>query len=265
MRRKKNNNPFSLFAFQDIITSVSGIFIFLTLLLALELVNRVAKISQITITERPRQSLEQLKSEITVLRSQIENVQKKIVGEIQAQEGILSLSETEITANTIQLNSDIDTVQKETDALEVRHHSLEDQCKNLPQKQEDLSRLQQEIKTLQEQNSDVREKLEQLEEGHLNIYTRSAKYKEKPWIIDISAKRIEIISLTKEERVVLANKEMFLEWTGQRNRQNDYFFLVFRPSASGFAIELQEQLKLAGFKLGLELMGENEEIVILGK
>src|SRR5689334_22415324 len=42
MRRGRGGNPFSLFAFQDIITSVSGIFIVIVLLLSLELIQRPA-------------------------------------------------------------------------------------------------------------------------------------------------------------------------------------------------------------------------------
>ena len=42
-RRRRNHTTaaFSLFAFQDIITSVTGVMIMITLLLAVELVNRV--------------------------------------------------------------------------------------------------------------------------------------------------------------------------------------------------------------------------------
>ena len=38
-RRRKTQTPFSLFAFQDIITSITGIMILITLLIALELVH----------------------------------------------------------------------------------------------------------------------------------------------------------------------------------------------------------------------------------
>ena len=39
-RRRRRSAPFSLFAFQDIITSVTGIMLVITMLLALELLER---------------------------------------------------------------------------------------------------------------------------------------------------------------------------------------------------------------------------------
>ncbi|MCA9014472.1 MAG: hypothetical protein KDA77_03990, partial [Planctomycetaceae bacterium] len=46
MNRRKKQNKFSLFAFQDIITSVTGIVIFITLLMSLELIQRHPKPAQ---------------------------------------------------------------------------------------------------------------------------------------------------------------------------------------------------------------------------
>ena len=42
MSRKRKGAPFSLFAFQDAITSVCGVVVLITLMLALELTRRVA-------------------------------------------------------------------------------------------------------------------------------------------------------------------------------------------------------------------------------
>ena len=45
-RRKSNDNPFTLFAFQDIITAVTGILILITLILSLSLVEQPQKHNQ---------------------------------------------------------------------------------------------------------------------------------------------------------------------------------------------------------------------------
>ena len=76
MRRRDQTAPMSLFSFQDIITSVTGIIITVTLVLALELVQSLAERQS---TETPavarqvRTALEEARQQVEALRSQVRN------------------------------------------------------------------------------------------------------------------------------------------------------------------------------------------------
>jgi len=69
-RRSRRNSPFSLFAFQDIITSVTGIMILVTMMLALELIKRKEQI------RRTREQLQHLKKSNRMIFNPTEGDQK---------------------------------------------------------------------------------------------------------------------------------------------------------------------------------------------
>ena len=68
-RRNSNRAAFSLFAFQDIITSVTAIMVLLLLILALELVSRVANVG---VSEEHRKAAQQLRASISEIEAELE-------------------------------------------------------------------------------------------------------------------------------------------------------------------------------------------------
>src|SRR5688572_14968092 len=74
--RRSTAQPITLFSFQDIITSVTGVMVLLTLLMALELIQRVVAApthQTIVQTRQSGQSLAEMRAEITTLRQQLES------------------------------------------------------------------------------------------------------------------------------------------------------------------------------------------------
>ena len=73
-RKSHNNSPISLFAFQDIITSVTGVFLLMTLLMAVELASRET-MQQSAVSaeeiERLTVSVEELEAEVSQLRGNL--------------------------------------------------------------------------------------------------------------------------------------------------------------------------------------------------
>ena len=71
MRRRRRESGFSLFAFQDIITSVTGIMILVTLVLAIELIERTESSPKVMTA----QTTDQLKSQIVANEKEIQSLE----------------------------------------------------------------------------------------------------------------------------------------------------------------------------------------------
>ncbi|MFG0262329.1 MAG: hypothetical protein ACF788_08055 [Novipirellula sp. JB048] len=80
MAKRRNSGPgISFFAFQDIITAVVGIFILITLILVLELAQRVE-----TASAAPTEDIQPIVATIATLRDQIEQIESELAERSQA-------------------------------------------------------------------------------------------------------------------------------------------------------------------------------------
>lgn len=121
-QRGRAGAAFSLFSFQDIITSVTGIMILVTLILALELIQR----KEASPTEKTEEIIEDLDSTVAEMQKRIEVVQrerKKIKPELPHLDRI--------------------AIQRDLADVEEANKRLDDQVKELEgQKREAEQRLQ---------------------------------------------------------------------------------------------------------------------------
>src|SRR5687767_1677296 len=98
-RRGRGGTPISLFSFQDIITSVTGIMILITLILALEVIQNTEK--------SPQNRTQELTAELQQAAQQAASVQTTVAAtqaEIEKLRANLTSSETELLA-TVKVDS----------------------------------------------------------------------------------------------------------------------------------------------------------------
>ncbi|MDO5580226.1 MAG: hypothetical protein Q4G69_03760 [Planctomycetia bacterium] len=263
MKKKKISNPFSLFAFQDIITSVSGIFIFLTLLLALDLVSRVLNASMDT--PAPRENFEKMKEAVKTFSDEIKKGNELIAKKIADQAVFLNLSEEQLAEINRDLEKQIKETRQEMERLKKNYTALEKEEKNIPLYENDLKRLQKKLSDLQKQNIELDKQIEIVQNNKMNFFSRESGHKETPWVVDLCGTKTTVLSLSQKIRKDFPDHKAFLRWIRGCNRQTEYFILVVRPSACEFCGEVQDDITKAGFKIGVEIIGENEEIIVQDK
>lgn len=263
MKKKKDSNPFSLFAFQDIITSVSGIFIFLTLLLALDLVSRVMNASMDV--SAPKDQFDQMKEAVKTFSEEIQKGKEMIAKKIGEQAIYITLSEDQLRSQNRDLEQKIEEIRQEMDRLKKNYATLEAEEKKIPLYENDLKRLEKKRADLQRQNQELDEKIQAAQVNKFNLFTREGGHKEIPWVVDLCGSKTVVFSLGQKIRKDFSDYKAFLRWIQDRNRKTEYFILVVRPSSSEFCTEVQEEIRRSGFKIGLEVIGEDEEIVIRDK
>ena len=90
MRRRRSGSPFSLFSFQDAITSVCGVIVLITLLMALDLTRRATEETAPSAVARER--VEETERRIEELRNNLSSVQATLDATAHIDEAALGMT-----------------------------------------------------------------------------------------------------------------------------------------------------------------------------
>lgn len=269
--------PVSLFSFQDIITSLTGIMIFFLLLLSLyimELTQKKQEESPIYKELAQTQAKNAiLKKQISEISSDIQNYRKRIQTAQKQDESALKLKRfrlekeiRDLRSQQLDLNKKIQESKESYSRLEKENQKLNRQVKELEQKQKQCETLAREVSKKKQKIAETREKLEKRrKEVQVTIDSSINKI---PVLIECSVDQICIMD-TKEKKPriftrqspiiseLVANAMSFLR---DFSPARYYFVFIVKPSAahyiSFFQRTLQEQLPNADF--GVEPILEKE-------
>ncbi len=265
----------SFFAFQDIITSVSGILILVTLILATELdrptvptapvvdpelASKLAEIlrqqSDVDAQNRNLQALfaspspEKLEADIASLRLQLAEVKKKH-GDIALQLA-LNLSANEAKDQSLGLNdlkAQIEQIIQEAKAIAVEEAKIRGE----------MARLEQKVSNLQAKLLKLREN-----EGQLWLIPDKSATTKEPILAVISGNGAKVERFDHPEQGKDFNESSarreFASYLEASNPLNQYIVFLIKPSG----IELFERLvKMArdkGFEVGFDALEEHREV-----
>lgn len=261
-RKKNSSNPFSLLSFQDIIMSVSGIFIFLTLLLALDLVSRVIGTSPYTKTVKTRESMDEIKKEVETLKSQIDLASRTIEANFKIQKEYLNFSREDIKQKITGTLKQKSELTAELEKLKNEKADLTEKQSQIPDIKKTIAEIDQKTDQLKKEKSEIESKTESLQNLKSNVFVRSGSHREIPWLVDLAHDRISVFSLKEDIAKHFSKARDFIRWARKHDPQREYFMLYIRPSSTSFYEEIRDSLKESGFKIGLDLMPEEEKIII---
>ncbi len=250
---KRSSSPMSLFAFQDIVTAVTGIMILLTLLLSLEIVHKVEGTSGQT-SDVYRQLLEQkreLESRLQSLQSQLRRSSERnpkpqsppTFSKLQRE---IALLEQRIKSYRQQLAFFQKTYQSQRQVLEPKIAKDE---KYLDQQLSQLKEIQRKIRDLQ---------------GRI-IYQIERKFSQTPWLVQVAEGRIMVAPMRKKTQPqVFSTVEQFIQWVDRHRDPNaDYFLVVIKPKGVQVYRHLREELQKRNFKMGIDLIPEDKDAISL--
>lgn len=252
--RRGSTDAFSLFAFQDIITSVTGIMLLITLLFSLELTRKkvpTADLDESTTSETTEKNIRELEESITSLlsvsdknqafmekaaslpASEIASLEKTLRERLAA----LQALEAEISSSTRQL--DLETSRQSEMIGEMR-------TKTLSSLETEIKRLQEEIQTTS-QSARV-------------VYNPDPGATKSAWLIDLGEERIQVFPMDggpmRTFQVTLGDQipPTFQDWVKQRDSNQEYFVLLLRPEAIMLYDKVYPFLDNSGFELGVDLI-----------
>ncbi len=246
-RRSRSSSPFSLFAFQDIITSVTGIMILVTMMLALELLERKEQSPEVKTNEAIEQ-VEQVTSQIDEQIAEIEAQLNASSEVLRYDKTTLNEQITELTSARQQMESEVQRLRNESVESRERHEQITQQEQSQEDTQETLTSIQDEVRK-------TREQLQRLKRSNRMIFNPTEGDQKSPWLVELDAAKIKVAKVGESARPQeFATVDQFLSWSSRRSSQAEYFVLLIKPASVESFADVYSTLTASGFDVGYDVM-----------
>lgn len=262
-RRGGNDNPLSLFAFQDVITGVTGIMILVVLLLVLEVISQ--KSADTPKTSESEESAENVEEQIAALEKEknalIHNIDR-IQGDIQRLGGTdpreLQAAIKREKERALELADDIkatgDYIKKE----QTRRGAPEAEVDKLAKRNRELrgifDTLAKELRIMQEEGERVQFSSNR---PHVLAQCSGKGIRVKAWDGDREVQFMFPPGST-DPTSALAK---FSQWIRTRQNDRERFIVALKPSAASYAADVIDLIRQAGFSLGHEPLEEDKTAI----
>lgn len=279
-RRRRAGAAFSLFSFQDIITSVTAILILLVLILALELVaqrQNEAAADQDASRSALRQSaaaLEGLVAQLTTLvpsdetRPLAERTQSELERDVRvvedqarqavaAAESALAVQERAraLAAEAAAKLQGVQELRDEVDRTREEAALLDEEAAKLAiDNAKEAERIAQRRDELSEQPTP----------GAELVFNAPKDSNGQAWIVEISSDGLVVVKLGTNERRVLGAAtgpgSAVDEWVAELDPDRDHALILVRPSGIQGSVDIRETLTEAGVSFGIDFIGEGQVV-----
>jgi len=265
MRKSKRDAPFSLFAFQDAITSVCGVVVLITLMLALELTRRATD-DEAPVKTDARQVLE-TRDEIVSLQNEIASlVEESQSNALSFEAASGNLSKSEALDALQEAQKRLEEAQRESSRLQEERkktRAFQDEIASLEKRVDDLTKEQSDAtNALESAKKDAdKAKKDALRSDLSEFYVFPQNGRETHWFVELTSDRLTLVG--SERRQDFSDVESFVDWAKKRSRREEYFVLIARPSGVENFERVAEKLQAMDFRIGVDLIGENKQLQFL--
>lgn len=271
-KRKKTLTPFSLFAFQDIITSVCGIIVLVTLLLTLELSTRVVSADLKVFS---REDSDELKAALENAEARLKDAEEKL----QSERAVLGNVPWELRKVTVEeleqeitdRQNELEKLKRGNESLAQKHSEMREELNKKQKRDEETKKrigsLRNQIAQLETELNSKRQEAEQNGESTTIIYS-SRDSMRKPYLVDISGSEIKATLISTEgndSRVFQGTgySRDFITWAKEKDPSKYYYVFVIRPSGMEVSSMIRHVLTDNGpFRLGIDLIAEDQIIEV---
>jgi len=272
---RSRGNSISFFAFQDIITSVIGVVLFIALLLALF----ISVGTPLPETEAPRQeatqeSIDQLESLLTEIRALEESLRIAMVSPMASTEIQVEALQAELQHILNQLAGISTSGPKDTASPEIQaeitklekgqqelQQLLEQAERRAAERRAAVAKLQQELEAVQQA------KLQ--EAGRKNdifLIPERAQTTKSPLLLDIKAASIDLQTLDGKHSAARSSSAGDLAKLLAGFPKSDYFVVAyFRPSTFHLAEQIMQSIRSLGYELGYDVLQEDQTVTLGNK
>ena len=274
-RKGSEGSAISLFSFQDIITSITGIMFLVVLLLVLMMIT--SKVPTAKDNNKSNENVKELQKELAELKNKLQALrdsQKKIDKEI---DDLKKLSPEEIRKRKLELQKILQVDQVKLDTLTSSLKLKEDQYKQLQTELQDLDKSVTHRKKLIE---DLKKQFEELnkvikaKETNRQQRTRVMKYvvhsnsAKQPVLAELDKDGIrfmilddkKVIDLRRPDRAMESLSLMAMELQ-KLDPSRIYFSIAVKPGGFKYVIQLLEIMKNNNFERGTEILPDDDSSI----
>lgn len=285
-RARSSASPVSLFAFQDIITSVTAIMILLVLILTLELISR-QKLKGIPpddrrVAQELRLSMEAMRERLAALRSDTVDAKQtalRVAGqsprEIEATQQATQATNATLASGIASLEAQLAAAQKQRRAAESNLVALEKSATTVRQNQERAVLDHAAAQALEEKNraeADRQRDVEKdLDEGtsapSTLIFNPPQDGSLTPILTEVSSTGVAVFTADGDGVRdfgwgLLGPSSEFSGWLRARDKHREYIVIMLRPSGIEKFKPMRDAVLASGLQLGVELVSEEMDIVL---
>lgn len=253
-RNRSTQTPLSLFSFQDIITSVAGIFMLMTLLLAVVLTTRTVT----TPHPVPPVDIEAQSRDITTVQKHVDELRAEVAHRSEQQSDFGEYTPNSAAAKVAQVAEAAELLRARIQELRIRENKLLD---DLSSAEAAWSKRASDVtlrEELRDQLSALEGELAQLKNSQRVFYNN----------VDASGRQVLLVELFDADILVTPAGEQaaprrfsgpgcrdaFLDWAAGRSAARCRFVLVVHPGTTKTFRQLSDALREKGFSLGYDLL-----------
>ena len=269
MRRRSREQTITLFSFQDIITGVAGVMLFILLLLVVQLTLRSAVALE---NETPKETSAPTPVETQAAVQSFPEMQQDLEQMREELEQLKIQNEALMRASSRNLDAEIRAAQNAINDLIRAGDETKDQAKQLA---DDIAsqEVSQQRKNILDRKQKLKNELEQLAEqeqrhasGKLVAFKTTNKSSGPMWVVDLRDMRASLFDVQAPSKVidVAYQREMpasaivgQIKKKLQESSKTRNIILLLRPSVAGRGNEFMDSFRSGGFRVALELLDED--------
>jgi outer membrane murein-binding lipoprotein Lpp len=264
MRRRSLGPSVSFFAFQDIITAVVGIFILITLILVLELTQRVEAASS-----PPTANVDQIKSTIASLSTETERLSQEYTQRIEQQSDVAEINEFNRAAKIEEMSSAIQAASEQLETAQQEVKQANQRIEEQEQKEAELLRESEQLEVDRDTIAKLNQKLKDIDrmksrlKSHAGwIYRDQTAEGRSLCILSLSSNGIEVQDAGSRAVRNFNGVDWFYDfksWLDSIDMKSRHFLLLVRPSGAAEFERTRSLLAGRNSAFGFDLVGDDHE------
>jgi cell division protein FtsB len=267
-RRGRSGPTISLFSFQDIITSVTAIVTVITLLLALDLVQR----KQSEASSSPAHLADELTKRLESAVAEAAQLQAAVSAADELVQDVAGVSPTELRNELAAREAEIERMTKERRRLETLTEKLAEELKQVRLEAFELETLRAETESLEREADELeRQRTAEQVEGRA-VFSLPRGFQKKGWLAVVETRTITLaplgrparpITLTSSNVPLLGNSsaQELIAWIDREQSRTIYILLLVRPGGERTLDEAERLLSERGISFGYDLICADETIM----
>ncbi len=267
-RRGRSGPTISLFSFQDIITSVTAIVTVITLLLALDLVQR----KQSQASSSPAKLADELTKRLESAEAEVSQLQAAASAADDLVQDAAAIAPTELRDELVARAAEIARMTAERARLEALTNKLDAELKQAQLEAFDLEPLRAETEHKEREADDLERQRTAEQSDQRTVFSLPRGFQKEGWLAVVDARTIIVaplgrparpITLTTSNVPLIGNSaaEGLLAWIDREQSRSIYILLLARPGGERTLDEAERLLSEREISFGYDLIGEDEIIM----
>lgn len=281
MGRRKPAAAFSLFSFQDIITSVTAILILVMLLLAVELTRKrqgkaaadpgVTRRKLEKVVEELEATAARIREDIAAAHLAEASYQTREQLELQLQQSTDRLDQARLQRDDALKTLRIaERARVEAEAAlasrDADRELVQSLTANVAEDRAEADQLERENASERQRQARRRQEVEDRpKSGTQLVFNRPADSSRRPWLVELSSEGVVAVMLGTNNREMFGDPAAadgpLAAWISGLQPAGDYCLLLIRPSAGATLLDdVESKLVRAGVQYGLDFIGEDQVV-----